>query len=277
MLGTVAEDEGNWDKAVPLFQSALDWAREAGDQPNVALILDHLGIVTWGLGKDDRATAYWDEALAIHHAINDYWGATISLSFLGLIACAHGDLERAQQLLSESLGQRWQMGITYDIPHGIANMATLAVARGDYARAARLFGAADASREKLGYSLKEPERTIYETASAESRKRLGEERFLAAWEAGRVLSAADGVREALAEAAMPAAAKGDGGSDKLTTRERDVLVLLVKGHTDREIADVLYISPRTAQGHVARLFDKLGVNTRTAAVAAALQTGLVDE
>jgi DNA-binding CsgD family transcriptional regulator len=53
------------------------------------------------------------------------------------------------------------------------------------------------------------------------------------------------------------------------------LRLLVMGRTDREIADALFISPRTAQGHVARLFDKLGVGTRTAAVAAALQSDLL--
>ena len=55
-----------------------------------------------------------------------------------------------------------------------------------------------------------------------------------------------------------------------------MLVLLVQGQTDREIADSLFISPRTAQGHVAKLLDKLGVNTRTAAVAAALQSDLLD-
>jgi DNA-binding CsgD family transcriptional regulator len=61
----------------------------------------------------------------------------------------------------------------------------------------------------------------------------------------------------------------------LSPREQDVLRLLVLGRTDREIADALFISARTAQGHVARLFDKLGVSTRTAAVAAALQSDLL--
>jgi DNA-binding CsgD family transcriptional regulator len=63
----------------------------------------------------------------------------------------------------------------------------------------------------------------------------------------------------------------------LTPREQDVLRLLIRGQTDREIADALFISPRTAQGHVARLFDKLGVSTRTAAVAAALHADLLDD
>ena len=64
------------------------------------------------------------------------------------------------------------------------------------------------------------------------------------------------------------------GSD-LTARELEVLRLLVLGLTDREIADVLFISPRTAQGHVGRIYDKLGVNSRSGAVATALGAGLV--
>ncbi len=56
----------------------------------------------------------------------------------------------------------------------------------------------------------------------------------------------------------------------LSPRELEVLRLLVSGQTDREIGETLFISRRTAQGHVARVFDKLGVSTRTAAVTIAL-------
>jgi DNA-binding CsgD family transcriptional regulator len=52
-----------------------------------------------------------------------------------------------------------------------------------------------------------------------------------------------------------------------------VLNLLVQGLSDREIAEALFISPRTAQGHVGRIFTKLNVSSRAAAVATALQAG----
>lgn len=51
--------------------------------------------------------------------------------------------------------------------------------------------------------------------------------------------------------------------------------LLVADRSDREIADGLFISHRTAQGHVAAIFGKLRVNSRTAAATAALAAGLV--
>jgi len=54
-----------------------------------------------------------------------------------------------------------------------------------------------------------------------------------------------------------------------------VLRLLVEGHSDREIADALFIGARTVQTHVANLFTKLGINARAEAAAVAVRRGLV--
>jgi DNA-binding CsgD family transcriptional regulator len=56
----------------------------------------------------------------------------------------------------------------------------------------------------------------------------------------------------------------------LTARECEVLHWLSGGKTDREIAGILGISPRTVHKHLQRMYEKLGVETRTAAVARAL-------
>jgi DNA-binding CsgD family transcriptional regulator len=52
----------------------------------------------------------------------------------------------------------------------------------------------------------------------------------------------------------------------LTARERDVLHWLAAGKTDRDIGAILNISPRTVHKHLQRIYEKLGVETRTAAV-----------
>jgi HD-GYP domain-containing protein (c-di-GMP phosphodiesterase class II) len=62
----------------------------------------------------------------------------------------------------------------------------------------------------------------------------------------------------------------------LTDREREVLVHLARGLTNKEIARVLSISPRTAGTHVENLYRKLEVSTRAAAALAALRLDLVD-
>ena len=56
----------------------------------------------------------------------------------------------------------------------------------------------------------------------------------------------------------------------LTDREREVLGWLAGGKTDRDIGDILGISPRTVHKHLQRIYEKLGVETRTAAVVRAL-------
>ncbi len=53
----------------------------------------------------------------------------------------------------------------------------------------------------------------------------------------------------------------------LTPREGEVLSWLAKGKTNRDIADILGMSPRTVNKHLEHIFDKLGVETRSAAAA----------
>jgi DNA-binding NarL/FixJ family response regulator len=59
-----------------------------------------------------------------------------------------------------------------------------------------------------------------------------------------------------------------------TARELEVLRLIADGRTDREIATALEISPNTATRHVANIFVKLDVTSRTAAATYAIRHGL---
>lgn len=61
----------------------------------------------------------------------------------------------------------------------------------------------------------------------------------------------------------------------LTNREREVLRLVAEGHTDRKVAEVLVISPRTVNRHLSNIFVKLDVSSRAAAVASAIWQGFV--
>jgi DNA-binding NarL/FixJ family response regulator len=63
---------------------------------------------------------------------------------------------------------------------------------------------------------------------------------------------------------------------ELTARERQVLELLSEGHTMRQIATRLRISPRTVETHVGKIYRKLGVRTRVQAVSRAATLGLVE-
>ncbi|MDF2582153.1 MAG: hypothetical protein K0R33_796, partial [Mycobacterium sp.] len=61
----------------------------------------------------------------------------------------------------------------------------------------------------------------------------------------------------------------------LTGRELDVLTLIGKGHTNAEIAEQLFISGVTVKSHIGRIFDKLRLRDRAAAIVYAYDHGIV--
>ena len=80
--------------------------------------------------------------------------------------------------------------------------------------------------------------------------------------------------------ATPAARTFDGNPKAqaalgLSGRELEVLHELAAGHSNKEIAAHLHVSPNTVKTHVARLFDKLGAKRRTEAIRRARELGIV--
>lgn len=76
---------------------------------------------------------------------------------------------------------------------------------------------------------------------------------------------------------MPSTSRSDSGkrSVRLTKREIEVLSLIAQGHSSKEAADVLYVSKRTVDFHLANIYDKLQVNNRVQAFRAATRLGLI--
>lgn len=71
-------------------------------------------------------------------------------------------------------------------------------------------------------------------------------------------------------------APGAAAVPELTPREREVLRLVARGRTNQEIAEALYIAPKTASTHLSHILDKLGVANRVQAAAVAHRHGLAD-
>ena len=90
---------------------------------------------------------------------------------------------------------------------------------------------------------------------------------------GRYVHPALGARLIQAEAQERAEAE----SDPLSDREREVLRLLALGHTNQEIAKMLYLSVRTVETHRAHIMQKLRLTTRAELVRYALEHGLLEE
>ena len=63
--------------------------------------------------------------------------------------------------------------------------------------------------------------------------------------------------------------------DTLTGREREVLKLIAEGHTSRKIAEMLFISLKTVQGHRTKVMEKLDIHNRTELIKYAMRKGLL--
>jgi ATP/maltotriose-dependent transcriptional regulator MalT len=68
-----------------------------------------------------------------------------------------------------------------------------------------------------------------------------------------------------------------GPNEVLTAREREVLILVAQGHSNKRIGELLFITPRTAGLHVSRILSKLDVSNRHEAGAVARRYGLTDD
>jgi DNA-binding NarL/FixJ family response regulator len=75
---------------------------------------------------------------------------------------------------------------------------------------------------------------------------------------------------------LSTAKQRDRTAETLTEREIEILQLLAFGHTNRDIAAKLFISPDTVKTHLEHIYQKLGATDRTAAVAEAMRRRLID-
>jgi DNA-binding NarL/FixJ family response regulator len=90
-----------------------------------------------------------------------------------------------------------------------------------------------------------------------------------------------GLAQTLLGPVSPSSAKSEmGTSDRvpdspLSPREREVLRLVAKGLTSKQIGQQLFLSPRTVEAHLNSIFNRLGVENRAQAVAVAVQHGVI--
>jgi non-specific serine/threonine protein kinase len=277
-VGLALEDQGRFAEAQACHEEALRGYRALGDPVWPPFALNALGLVAYEQGEIDRAAAYFEEALAEFRARGNSYGAGFALTNLAKVARARRDYARAEALFAESLRSRRDYGDKRGIVGCLNGLASVAAATGRFARAARLFGAAEVLREEVGAATPR-HRHHSGSAVSQTKSALGEAAFAAAWEAGRAMPLSDVMDEAMAsDAALPVPIAQPSSSAEtygLTARQRDVLRLIAAGRRDHDIADELFISPRTVTTHVTHIFQKLGVDTRSEATAVAIRLGLV--
>jgi predicted ATPase/DNA-binding CsgD family transcriptional regulator len=285
-LGNAALDSGKLDRAEELLLASLPVYERHGKTFWVGETQTLLGHTARARGMPDRSIAYHAAAVETLRQLpgkNKLADALISLGWAQLLS---GELDRSRSSYREGLALAEESDDRLRMGRSVGGAAGLAAAGDDPRTAARLFGAAAAQREDERVDLKPTIQAELDRILARVRELLGEADFVAAWTAGRSLHLEDAVVEAkvvLTETWCPAPAGSDTSQPakisadgfRLTPREWQVLRLLASGQSDKQIAEELFISARTASSHVAAIIGKLGVSSRTAAVAIAVRDLLV--
>jgi DNA-binding CsgD family transcriptional regulator len=188
-------------------------------------------------GDSDQARQHAGQALAHATEPRQPLALLAAHRLLGELATAAGQHTEAQTHLSEALALADACAAPYERALTLLALAELHVATGAHEQAAAL------------------------TDEARS--------LLLPLEARPALVRADALAARLA-AALPAPASPAG----LSPREAEVLRLVAEGLTNAQIAQRLYLSPRTVDQHLRAIFNKLGVGNRAAAAAFAVAHGL---
>jgi DNA-binding CsgD family transcriptional regulator/Tfp pilus assembly protein PilF len=279
-MAHLAHRQGRFQHAADLYEQSVDLYRVIGDRRGESDSLTNLGRIAERLGDPDRAIVLHQQSLAATRQLGDRRGIATTLSNLSVAYLRRGDLDEAERAGREGLVLRQQMGDQEGIATSLERLAEVAVARNQTERAVRLWAAAAALRDMIGAPLAPAERASYDVIATAAHSALPGDRYSVVWETGRALSAAEAVDEALRDESATTPAPADGARRtatpeiSLSPRELDVLRLLDE-HSDREIADLLSIGPRTVSTHVTNIMNKFGVNSRTAAVAFAIRRGLI--
>jgi predicted ATPase/DNA-binding CsgD family transcriptional regulator len=275
VLSLVAGSVGDHERAVELAGEAARLAKQADNSQVLPYALNRFGMELQGRGDTEAAEPLYMEALNLFEAGGNQVGATMARQNLATVARDRGELHKAATLYVQTLSDTQRTGYRWGIVETLIGLADVAEALGQSTAAARLLGAAEEIGQALAFRPYARFRDYRVRSMDALRAQLGVDAFHDALAAGRRLSPDQAVAEARAVAAgltKPPEVKPFGG---LTSRERDVLRLLVAGQSNLEVAAALFISRATARTHVANILAKLDVATRTEAAARAVRDGIV--
>ncbi|GCD97049.1 ATP-binding protein [Embleya hyalina] len=260
--GWLATARGDWDRARAAFRAT------GMDRPDSTLIPVAAaaigGTVTLLLNRDDTAAAcaYADRVAALLRRKGLWAWASEPAGPVVEAYLAVGRHDDAHAFVADLATGLHGFDTPIAQASLIACRARLAQAAGDGAGTARLFDEAIDRFRDLGL----PYRTarLTESVAARSADVAGLTELVDMYEELGATSDAARCRHLIrdAGATTPSRRGRRGYGNELSPREREVTRLLANGHTNREIAQAMFLSRRTVEEHVAKVLRKLGVKSR---------------
>ncbi len=188
------------------------------------------------------------------------WHLSLALTTRSRVAMAQGEPEQARRDAYDALTCAAEVGAHNCVPPVLECLARMALDDANHREAARLFGAADAQRRRSGSMRLKIYDDDYHASVEALRAAMGDDEMAAAWAEGAALSTSDAITHA--QRGRSERKRASSGWPSLTRAELDVVRLVGEGLSNRDIAERLFVSPRTVQTHLTHVYTKLGFNSR---------------
>jgi predicted ATPase/DNA-binding CsgD family transcriptional regulator len=258
-LAEVAYDEGNYPEAGATAEQALEVAGRAQFPIAIAEALLTLGNVSYRQASYASARSLLEKSLQLARELGRRSSIAAALTSLSQVANAQHDGALALMLLRESLALAREIGDRLATARALEMFVALG---SDPRRAAVLAGAVLALREGIGAPLNPIGRAELDRHVGLIEASIGSDVAHAAEIEGQAMPLEEAISLALEMKPSEAVADVPSQRDILTPREREVAALVARGWKNREIAQHLVITEKTAKNHVAHILAKLGLASR---------------
>lgn len=272
-LANAIKDAGDADAARPYHEQALALRVELGDRAGVGYSYLNLGDLERRVGHIDTAREMFGKSLDAFRDIDDRIGLGYALQGLGMTDLLSGRHAQARGHFEEALAIRMALGDRRGIVECIGGIAAVLSSHGHHADAVTLFAAAGTLRVQIGTPIPEPDRVVFDPLVAASRRALSPAELASLWTSGEAMPLAEAAafaREASARFGVEKVAAPGG----LSEREIEVVRLVAVGMTNAEVAERLFLSRRTVDAHLRRIYDKLDLGSRAEVVRFAMEHDL---
>lgn len=256
---------GNFDSAIEFLTESSDLYTRIPERVDLVCTMKiHLGMVYSFTGNLADAHEAFDSVRALAETNGEIWLRSYAVYGLGLVALVAERYSEAAHCAVSAL----DLHRSFDDVVGTTLMTDLLAwaeaESGSSDRAAVLLGAASAMWGSFGEQLYGSEHWIEKREVFEERARrsLGPREFEAHRASGSTMSVGELISYALGETSGAAAAVDKATPTALSPREREVADMLADGLSNKDIAAKLVLSPRTIEGHVERVLQKLGMSRR---------------
>jgi predicted ATPase/DNA-binding CsgD family transcriptional regulator len=276
----MATNQGQYAEAQTLADDARELAHTVGEQWSECLALVQLGSLAMLRGDHAAARSDFDRGLDLGRQQGDPYYTALAIEGLGRAALVVGEHDEAFGRLAESLHILDEGGHRPDIADTLESFAAFAAQLSEPELALQLAGSAAVLRETIGVPQSPLRRDLLQRWLPAVRPILGEDASARNWAIGQAMTILEAIEVALSlhESVMPRSQPRTERTvlpSGLTSRETEVLRLLAKGQSNKEIAAELVISVNTVQRHVGNILYKTGSANRTQVASYAHRAGIV--